>query len=322
LVLRDNAVAQLRELGPNHDDSTTANRILGVRLQQVGKLHEAKPMLQQVVAARMAMLEPQHLDTILARESLARLVLDGGSLSEALLLCDEALADCCELSERHPRVVTLRNVRALCLWAMGRLDEAKKQLEDVLAIRQQTFDPEHRDMLRVQFALAQLSGELESPFAAVESLTALADETEARIGPEQPATLRIRTAQAHWLGRDSKVSEALALLQEVIDIERRTFEQPHRFTLNALQDQARWIGESRHPADAVTQLEAVLADRLATMDDDHPDVYKTRYDLAYWLRRDDRVEESLALATDLLADCERTLDPIHPLIAQVKALSD
>jgi tetratricopeptide (TPR) repeat protein len=319
-AVQQSRLGRLAAFGPDTAETLSSHDILSLRLRQAGRLREAGPVLDEALAGRERVNGPGHPMTLEKWLYRARLELDRGHLTAALETCETTLARCSGLSEGHPLISELLNARGLCLWALGRLEEAKEQLAAVLTMRQQSFDPTHRDITRVRFALAQLAGDLDSPDQAVEQLSRLADEVSGRLGPEQPATLRIATALAHWRGRAGQPEAAIADLQEIIDIERRVFEQPHRFTLNAVQDQAHWIGETGSPAPAIAQLEAVLTDRLSTMDEDHPDVYRTRHDLIYWMIRDGRATEAGELATALLADCENTLDPIHPLIPQVRAL--
>jgi hypothetical protein len=136
---------------------------------------------------------------------------------------------------------------------LGRFEEARAGLEAVLEQRA-SFDPDHRDVVRVRFALAQLAGDIDGPEAAVAQLGPLLEQTEARLTARHPASLRIRTALARWTGRAGRIPEAVDMLEAGVGIGREILEQPHRFTLDALQEQAWWKGEQGQTGAAVAQL--------------------------------------------------------------------
>ncbi|MDR1394373.1 MAG: tetratricopeptide repeat protein [Bifidobacteriaceae bacterium] len=334
-LLRDCLETRLATFGPDSTNTLTIQAVMSRRLRHLGRIHESLEMADLALAGRTRVHGPGHPAVRTRLRSRALVLLESGQLRQALQVCDSSLDNPAEPhsadreptehspaehSSAVPLSARFHYTRALCLWALGDLTQAKTHLDAALDKLRQTFDPNHRQVMRTRVALARLSGDLESPEQAVEALTVLATETGTRLGLEHPASLRIRSALAHWTGRNGQVNQAIAMLQDVIETERGSFDQPHRFTLDALQDQARWLGQSGSPQDAAIQLRQVLADRLATMDHDHPQVYETRADLAEWTAHCGDTDQARAMAIDLLADCQATLDPVHPLIRRVEAL--
>ena len=106
---------------------------LAMLLQSMGKLEEARPLLEEELRAKINTLGDFHEDTLLSMVSTGMLLESMGKLEEAKPLFEKVLrARRNTLSDRHEDTLHSIINTGLLLMDMGKLEEAKPLLEEAL----------------------------------------------------------------------------------------------------------------------------------------------------------------------------------------------
>ena len=121
-------------LGDDHPQTLTSRNNLAYAYYSAGRLGEAIPLYEQVLADRVRVLGEDHPHTLASRNNLAGAYESAGRLDEAIILCEQVLADSARvLGDNHPQTLTSRNNLAYAYYSAGRLDEAITLCEQVAA---------------------------------------------------------------------------------------------------------------------------------------------------------------------------------------------
>ncbi len=130
------------ELGPEHQDTLTAENDLGSLWLQQRRLAEAAPLVEHAHAGRRAALGPEDERTLQSLGVLAQLRREEGRLEEAEALARELERVRRELlGERDPSTIRAMNNLALTLDARGQRFEALALYERALALNEETSGP-------------------------------------------------------------------------------------------------------------------------------------------------------------------------------------
>lgn len=158
-LLRENAEARERVLGPNDANTLASWNSLNIVLQDQGKFEEAEPIARSTFERMVNALGPDNTTTNMSRVNLAVLLGESkvGKFEESRELLLEALAT----YERttgldHPDAIltltNLGNVRS----KLDERDQAVTDLETALARSMKVFGPEHPSTLQVVISVARL----------------------------------------------------------------------------------------------------------------------------------------------------------------------
>ena len=155
LTLADSVTRAGNTLGPDHPRTLTSRNNLAVAYQDAGRLDEAIPQYEQILADRTRILGLEHPDTLLSRSNLAGAYLESGRLDKAIELLEQNLADRTRiLGPNHPDTLTSRNNLANAYRDTGRLNEAitlyERNFEDCIHI----LGPDHPGTLASRNNLA------------------------------------------------------------------------------------------------------------------------------------------------------------------------
>ena len=112
-------------LGDDHPHTLTSRDNLAGAYRAAGRLGEAIPLFEGVLADSARVLGDNHPHTLTSRNNLAYAYESAGRLDEAIPLYEQALADSARvLGDNHPHTLTSRNNLAYAYKAAGRLDDA------------------------------------------------------------------------------------------------------------------------------------------------------------------------------------------------------
>ena len=144
-----------RLLGPDHPDALNSRNSLAAAYLAVGRVDEAIPQFEQILAVRQHTLGPDDSETLVSQNNLASAYQDAGRIAEAIRLYELNL----EARERllgsdHPSTLNSRGNLAAAYRDGGRGGEAIPLLEQTLADRERVLGPEHPDTQATRRKLA------------------------------------------------------------------------------------------------------------------------------------------------------------------------
>ena len=144
-----------RLLGPDHPDTLNSRNSLAAAYLAAGRVAEAIPLFEQILAVRQRMLGPDDSETLISQNNLASAYQDAGRTAEAIRLYELNL----EIRERllgpdHPSTLNSRGNLAAAYRDGGRVAEAIPLLEQTLADRERVLGPDHPDTQATRKKLA------------------------------------------------------------------------------------------------------------------------------------------------------------------------
>jgi RNA polymerase sigma factor (sigma-70 family) len=144
-----------RLLGPDHPDTLNSRNSLAAAYLAAGRVAEAIPLFEQILAVRQRMLGPDDSETLISQNNLASAYQDAGRTAEAIRLYELNL----EVRERllgtdHPSTLNSRGNLAAAYRDGGRVAEAIPLLEQTLADRERVLGPDHPDTQATRKKLA------------------------------------------------------------------------------------------------------------------------------------------------------------------------
>ncbi len=162
----------------------------------------ARDLSRRIADARSRALGPEHPDTLVTRNNVARWTGKAGNpaaardQAAALLPVFERV-----LGPEHPDTLYIRH--SLARWAgqAGDPASARDQYTALLPMRQRVLGPDHPDALIAHDRLARWTGEAGDPAAARDQYAALLPMQERALGPDHPDTLTTRSNLADWTGK-------------------------------------------------------------------------------------------------------------------------
>ena len=144
-----------RLLGPDHPDTLNSRNSLAAAYLAAGRVDEAIPLFEQILAVRQRTLGPDDSETLVSQNNLASAYQDAGRIAEAIRLYELNL----EVRERllgsdHPSTLNSRGNLAAAYRDGGRVGEAIPLLEQTLADRERVLGPDHPDTQATRRKLA------------------------------------------------------------------------------------------------------------------------------------------------------------------------
>ena len=150
-------------------------------------------------------------------------------------------------------------------------------------------------------------------------LTDILAEREGNLGPDDPATLRVRLRFAMYLVdvENNPVRAANVLTSLIADL-TRVLGPDHPDTLEARLQHAFNISQAGNAERTVRLLTELLPDTQRALGSDHSHTLWTRHYLAVSLTDAGHFQRSIELATDLVTAYERILGADHPRTLQAR----
>ena len=300
-------------LGDNHPDTLTSRNNLAGAYESAGRLDEAIPLYEQVLADSVRLLGDNHPHTLAFCHNLAGAYQAAGRLGEALPLYEEVLADSVRLlGDNHPDTLTSRNNLASAYQQAGRLEEALPLYEEVLADRARVLGDNHPDTLASRNILAdayQAASRLDEAIVLFEGV--LADHVRV-LGPDHPHTLASRGNLAGAYQAASRLDEAIVLFEGVLTDHVRVLGPDHPHTFTSQDNLAGAYQAAGRPDEAIPLYEQVAADSARVLGPDHPHTLTFQGNLAVAYQAAGRLDEAIPLYEQVLADSMRVLGPDHP----------
>ena len=251
---------------------------------------EVEARLKQELAHNEKTHGPDHVNTAVAAERLARLYLGLRHLDEAKPLFKRAL----NISEKtlgpeHPNTGIRLNNLAAVYYAQGIYDQAEPLFKRALAIDEKTFEPDHpsiRGKLNNLAALYRAQGKYDK----AEPLFKRAVESyETSLGPNHPSTKRVK---ANYEGMKAE---------------------------RAVREDTKAKPASKTAAEAEGWLKQDLADAEKTHGPDHLTTGTRLNNLALLYHAQGKYDQAEPLFKRALDITEKALGPDHPKTKRTKA---
>eukprot|EP00964_Phaeocystis_antarctica_P139927 scaffold104718_cov51-Phaeocystis_antarctica.AAC.1 len=160
----------------------------------MGKLEEARPLLEEALQAWRETLGDRHADTLVSIGNMGQLLKDMGKMEEARPLLEEALQASREtLGDRDPDTLMSIGNMADLLRANGALVEAQAVLGNAVGVAQEVFGSNHVITLVITAKAARLRHAQPGGAAAGKELLAATVARMAEVlGESHPQTSKYR----------------------------------------------------------------------------------------------------------------------------------
>jgi tetratricopeptide (TPR) repeat protein len=302
-----------RALGTDHPVTLTSRSNLAYAYQRAGRLDEAIPVYEQVLADRERVLGADHPRTLASRNNLAGAYQSAGRLGEAIPRQEKALADRERvLGADHPDTLTSRSNRAYAYQAAGRLGEAISLYEQTLADCERVLGADHPHTLTSRNNLAgayRAAGRLGEAISLYEQTLA---DCERVLGADHRDTLTSRSNLAGAYRAVGRLGEAISLYEQTLADCERVLGADHPDTLTSRHNRAYAYWAAGRLDEAISLYEHTIADRRRVLGADHPHTLTSRSNLAGAYQAAGRLDEALSLYEQILADRQRVLGADHP----------
>jgi tetratricopeptide (TPR) repeat protein len=178
--------------GPEHKRTLATVANLGTIYRKLGRLEDAKQMLQRALDGSEKILGPEHIDTLGTVNNLGLVYRVLGRLEDAEQMLQRAL-DGYEkiLGPEHIDTLGSLNNLGLVYSDLGRLEDAEQMLQRVLDGSEKILGPEHIDTLGTVNNLGLVYRDLGRLEDAEQMLQRALDRCEKILGLEHIDTLRI-----------------------------------------------------------------------------------------------------------------------------------
>lgn len=183
-----------------------------------GRMADAVPMLEAIIAEATIELGPNHPVTLINKKNLAYFVGAQGETTEALA----SLAEIIPIASRvfppeHKQMLAMRHNFAWFLGRAGSIDDASEQLDRLVMESAKALGPSHPDTLRAQEAKSELlenAGRVREALDVQESILSI--QTDA-FGPTTQDSMRSRYRVAVLHGMIGDQFRAVRELQAVLE---------------------------------------------------------------------------------------------------------
>ena len=300
-------------LGKDHPQTLTSRNNLACAFESAGRLTEAIPLYEQVLADRIRVLGEYHPQTLTSRNNLACAFESAGRLTEAIPLYEQVLADRIRvLGEYHPQTLISRNNLGSAYMSVCRPTDAITLFEQVVVGSIRTMGEDHPDTL---MSLNNLAGAYESAGqtdkATVLYEKVLADSIRV-LGEDHPHTLATRNNLAGTYISTKNFDDAIILYQQVIADSIRVLGEDHPHTLTTRNNLVYAYASAGQLTEAIMLNERVISDQIRVLGAEHPHTLISRINLAGALETVGRIDEAITQFAQVLTDCIRFLGDNHP----------
>jgi serine/threonine protein kinase/tetratricopeptide (TPR) repeat protein len=305
-----------RLLGRDHPDTLVAARLYASLLRTMGRLNEAAPMLQTMLAGHRQAFGDDHEATVLAMTSTAMQLQLQGRFAEAEPLYREAL----ERSRRLPQhdqestVMSLNNLGHFLI-KQGNLSEAEPLLREAVESGRQVLGETHRGTIRAIDNLGLVLSD-QGKLTEAESVWREGLAISQRVlGDDDPFTLSALNNMVGLLMEQGKFDEAEPLARESLKRHQRVFGEDHPEALVSLTNLGLFLRRQGKLEEAEQVSTEALSRERQVCGEDHPDTLYAITNMGTLCMAQKRFEKAETFLLDARERAQRVLPENHPLIA-------
>lgn len=266
-----------------------------------GAWREALEPAMEARDAFTAALDAEHPLTLASMNALAELHRQLDELAIARRLNDETIASLTRVvgSEAFATLHTRQN-QALVRWYQGEVDDAERELRDVLQHYAKLLDPDDVEAIST---LANLGALLVQRGRLVEAERIMFDvlaRLERTLGPDDERTLVTLNNLAVLLDSGGRLDESLQMYAALVQRYERTGGRAHPNALYALMNQADTLGRLGRFGEAIPIAREVQQGLRASLGSTHTDALLAQHNLAWLLAESGHLDEAWILQRALV----------------------
>ncbi|PVF94596.1 TPR-like protein [Serendipita vermifera] len=271
---------------------------------------------------RHEFLGPKHPDTLLGMATLLIIYYYLSQHDTAISLATEVAQTCRVVSRGRLSTAsrsklgfaefTAVNVRAKCLWALGRHEEAVKHGYDAVYLSKVTFRGKHPNMFEARSNLMLYLTFEEEHIDASEQETQLKGDCIRTLGKQHPASVEFKAKLALRHSQMGKVENALQIGEEVVKWRESILGLEHPETYLARSYMALYLANAGRYKEALQLEEQVLKAFQKRLGEDHPYSMAAMHNLAGYCCHLEMYSEALRYGKEALALRERVIGRNHP----------
>ncbi len=304
-----------REYGEGHHDLAGALGALGVALSASGQYDSARTVLTRAVQYEQTWHHSEVLEMADLIETLARVTIYLGDLSEAEELAERALRIKMRfLGEGDPSTLNTLGALASIYRFQGRYDRSEAVFRKVLAGRRALPDPDvtmlTSDMLQVGDILRMQGRELEEAESLIRAAVTLLHDGRGMSNPNFVWGLTSLGLLQEELGN---LESAEDLLTQALEARRRTYGEDHPLVVEAMGEYGGFLNRNGRPREAESLFRAAVEIDLRTVGPEHSRHAGTLSGLAAALMRQGLFAEADSLldqAIRIRADAQGRRTPV------------
>ena len=210
-----------RLLGPDHPDTLNSRNSLAAAYLAAGRIAEAIPLFEQILAVQQRMLGPDDPETLISQNNLASAYQDAGRTAEAIRLYELNL----EIRERllgpdHPSTLNSRGNLAAAYRDGNRVTEAIPLLEQTLADRERVLGPDHPDTQATRKKLATAYQDAGRAAEAVPLLEQTSADRKRILHSDQPRTRSSTRNLAEAHSTADRVADAIPPSEQTLVVRK------------------------------------------------------------------------------------------------------
>lgn len=286
---------------------------IGGVYRSLGLYDEARPLLEEALALRRHILDPDDPELGNSLSELGLLLLDQRDPAAAEPLLHEALRITrATRGERDLTTATRLNDYAVALHTQGRLAEAEALYRAALAIQRTTPGPPNKEY---PIALTNLGWILigRDDYAAADSAFSEALDIRRRIHPPgHPRIANSLSSLAYLRNLEGRYAEAEALAREALQLRRALYGDAHQSVAEALLALANSVARQGRLGEAESLYRESLAVYQETIGAETPDAARALSELGLVLSSAGRTGEAETVAREALSIYRRRLGQEHP----------
>jgi tetratricopeptide (TPR) repeat protein len=307
-----------REYGEGHHDLAGALGALGVALSSSGQYDSARIVLTRAVQYEQSWHGSEVLEIADLLETLARVTIYLGNLSEAEDLAERALRIKMRfLGEADPSTLNTLGALASIYRFQGRYDRSEAAFREVLAGRRALPDPNvtmlTADMLQVGDLLRMQGRDLEEAESLIrEAVTLLHDGG----GMSNPNFVWGLTSLSLLQEDQGNLEEAEKLLTQALEVRRRTYGADHPLVVEAMGEYAGFLNRNGRSVEAERLFRVAVEIDLRTVGPKHSRHAGTLSGLAAALTSQGRLAEADSLMEQAIRIRSEAQGRRTPVVAQ------
>ena len=228
LGLAEAMCAQLKGRPAEDNDRLGAQNNLANAYAQAGRLAEAEPLFQDLLATHRRVDGPNQANTLLVAGNLASVLSEQGKHSAAEAVFRDTLErQRAALGPDHENTLRTAGNLALALQSQSKFSEAEPLVRDTLVIQQRVLGEERLDTIRTAGTLAALLTNTGQHAAAEELGRDTLAQAQRTLGPDHPTSLNIANTLATALAIQGQTADAVALFTGTLAMQQRVLGPGH-----------------------------------------------------------------------------------------------